>query len=99
MKRILVDTTVAQAALLRLHEEVVELSAAVASGDRVMVVDELVDVAYYLQKVREAYGIPAECVTSFGLVKSTLRDSGLRNKPVELRLAAEFIAEHQLQHN
>lgn len=99
MQRMIDDVSAAHAALARLHQEFIELAAAVASGDRVMVVDELVDVMYYVNKVREAYAIPEGCVTGYGLVKSTLRSSGLRNKSVELRLAAEFIADHPSQHN
>lgn len=99
MQRMIDDVSVAHVALARLYQEFIELAAAVASGDRVVVVDELVDVMYYVNKVREACAIPECCVTGYGLVKSTLRDSGLRNKSVELRLAAEFIADHPSQHN
>lgn len=99
MKRGIDDLTEAHAALKRLYQEVLELSEAVASGDRVMIIDELVDVAFYTEKLREVCAISAECTAGYGRVKSTLRSSGLRNKLVELRLAAEFIADHPSQHN
>lgn len=99
MTRLIDDVSAAHAALVRLHQELAELGEAIATRDRVMVIDELVDVAYYIDKIREACFIPTDCVVSYGLVKSTLRGSGLRNKSVELRLAAEFIAEHPSQHN
>lgn len=57
MKRTVDDASVAHAALLRLHQELAELSEAVASRDRVMVIDELVGVAYYVDKIRGAFSI------------------------------------------
>lgn len=52
MRRELDDSTVAQAALRRLEEEIVELVDAVLRGDRAIIVDELVDVGFYVEKVR-----------------------------------------------
>lgn len=93
MKRELDDKTVAQAALKRLEEEIIELIDAVILGDRAIIVDELADVGFYVERVRSACGLSSELVGKYGKVKSTLRDAGFRNKSVELRLAAEFVIE------
>lgn len=87
------DSSVASAALKRLQEEIVELVDAVVSGNRALIVDELADVGFYVERVRSACGLTKDVVLRHGKVKSTLRDAGFRNKTVELRLAEEFVNE------
>lgn len=87
------DSSVASVALKRLQEEIAELVDAVKSGNRVLVVDELADVVFYTNRVATACGLTGELIVRYSTVKSALRDAGLRNKTVELRLAAEFVNE------
>lgn len=87
------DSSVASTALKRLQEEIAELVDAVESGNRALVVDELADVVFYTNRVPTACGLTSELVARCGTVKGILRDAGLRNKTVELRLAAEFVNE------
>lgn len=87
------DNSVAIAALRRLEDEVVELRVAVEGGSKANIVDELVDVTYCAKRVMSACGLTSSMVREYGKVKSALRDCGIRNKTVELRLAAEFVSE------
>lgn len=87
------DSSAASAALERLQDEIVELTEAVLSGNRALIVDELADVGFYVERVCSACGLTEELVGRYGKVKSALREAGFRNKTVELRLAAEFVNE------
>lgn len=87
------DNSVAIAALRRLEEEVAELRVAIEGGSKADIVDELVDVTYFANRVMSACGLTSSMVREYGKVKSALRDCGIRNKIVELRLAAEFVSD------
>lgn len=87
------DNSAAIAALRRLEDEVAELRVAVEGGSKAGIVDELVDVTYYVNRVMFACGLTSSMVKEYGKVKSALRDCGVRNKIVELRLAAEFVSD------
>lgn len=87
------DTSVAIAALRRLEDEVAELRVAVEGGSKADIVDEPVDVTHYANRVMSACGLTSSMVKEYGKVKSALSDCGIRNKTVELRLAAEFVSD------
>lgn len=77
----------------RLTEESEELRDAVIALDRAHILDEVVDVVFYLGRLAAAAGISEECIMRYSLVKSSLRGVGLRSKSLEMRLAAEFVDE------
>lgn len=90
MRSVIEDNTVALAALRRLEEEVAELRDAVENRGVANVVDEITDVVHCTRSVLAACGLSEQVVRDYGKIKSALRDFGIRNKGVELRLAAEF---------
>lgn len=87
------DQSVSNAIQRRMKEELVELDSALTDGCSASILDEIVDVKYYIDKLAAHYNIGADCLTRYAAVKSALRDSGVRCKNLELRLATEFVAE------
>lgn len=77
----------------RLAEESEELHNAVIAQDRAQILDEVVDVMYYLRRLAATASISEECITRYSLVKSSLREAGMRSKSLEMRLAAELVDE------
>lgn len=96
MSNIFSDPLSSRATRRRLAEELVELDAALASGRNGDVLDELVDVKYYIDKLAACHAISNDCLTRYAAVKTALREAGVRCKTLELRLAAEFAVESQL---
>lgn len=80
------------AILTRLEEEVAELRCAVESGALAEVVDELVDVAYFVSRVRDGLGIAQSVLSEHGAFKSSMREAGIRDKRTELRFASELVS-------
>lgn len=97
MSNMFTDPTISRAIRRRLAEELVELDAALASGRIGDILDELVDVNYYVEKLAACHAISKDCLTRYGAVKTALREMGVRCKTLELRLAAELAIESQLE--
>lgn len=93
------DVTVTRALLKRLAEELNELESALVIGSDANVLDELVDVRYYLDKLAAHHRISADCVSQYSAAKTALRAGGTRCKPLELRLAAELVTSSQLEYD
>lgn len=77
----------------RLAEESRELHDAVITRDPVRILDEIVDVMFYTRELAKAAGLTQECVDRYAGLKSALRDSGVRCKTLEARLATELVSE------
>jgi len=77
----------------RFLQESDELRRALERGDEALILDELVDVAYFLRHMSS--GRIDDVIEAYGAIKSNLRKSGIRNKEHELRVARNVLeADH-----
>lgn len=75
----------------RLAEEVGELQTAIVSRRRAAVLDELVDVQYFVQQLAAKHGITPSMLTEYAMVKGWFRDAGVKDKQRELRVASAVV--------
>lgn len=97
MAQVFHDATVTRATRRRLTEELDELDDALRHSCNAAILDGLVDVKYYIDRLAACHGINSDCFSRYAAVKSALRENGVRCKALELRLASEFVAESQLE--
>lgn len=93
MRSVIIDPKLIAAVHRHLAEESEELRSAVIAQDRAQILDEIVDVMFYLRKLAITASVADECIERYALVKSSLREAGLRSRSLEMRLAAEFVDE------
>lgn len=75
----------------KLAEELVELGDALDSGQSALILDELVDAQYYVRRLAACRGISDDCLSRYAAVKTALRESGVRCKTLELRIASKLV--------
>lgn len=78
-------------ALTRLNSEVAELNLACQGGVKAEILDELVDVQFFIDRVAALYGITEHARTTYAIVKGHLRETVGKNKAVELQIAESFL--------
>lgn len=74
-----------------LSVEVMELTAAQQEGRVAHVLDELVDVQYYLDRLAAAWGITDHTRRAYAVAKGHLRETIGKDKAIELQVAESFI--------
>lgn len=71
----------------RCCDEALELQQAVATGDRALILDEVVDVLYFVRAIRHQYGLTADMVRKYAERKASIRSTSGRDKVLEIALA------------
>lgn len=71
----------------RCVDEALELVDAINTTDRAHVLDEIVDVLYYIDKVASEFNISASAIQAYAARKGRLRTSTGKNKALEIALA------------
>lgn len=79
------------ATLERLKAEVAELEIACRIGVRAEILDELVDVQFFLDRLAVLYGLTDRSRASYAAAKGLLRETMGKNKTLELKLAELFL--------
>lgn len=71
----------------RCCEEAVELKHAIATRDKALILDEIVDVLYFVRQIGLEYGITVSMVQKYAARKSNIRQTSGRDKALEIALA------------
>lgn len=79
------------ATLERLKAEVAELELACRIGVRAGILDELVDVQFFLDRLAAVYGLTDRSRASYTAAKGLLRETTGKSKKLELKLAEVFL--------
>lgn len=78
-------------ALKRLKAEVAELELAYQGGVKAELLDELVDVQFYLDKIAALHGLSDHTRRSYAVAKGHLRETIGKDKALELQIAESFL--------
>lgn len=81
-----------EAVIDRLEAEVVELITAVRGAKRHEVLDELVDVSYFCDKLADIFNITKPMRSHYGKEKAAIRLSPGKSKPLELATAERIVS-------
>lgn len=72
----------------RLAEEVGELQTAIVGRRRAAILDELVDVKFFVEQLAAKHGLTPSMLTEYAMIKGWFRDAGVKDKQRELRVAS-----------
>lgn len=75
----------------RCIDEAYELRDAVATQDRALILDELVDVLFFLTSIGKRYSITRDTVREYASIKAECRINGIRDKVEEISRARQVV--------
>lgn len=72
-------------------DEAYELRDAVATQDRALILDELVDVLFFLTSIGKRYSITRDMAREYASIKAEYRINGIRDKVKEISCARRVV--------